>query len=286
MKYALILCVLSGARDDGPTLLAAAELAKREGALLKIIPSLPFSDAVVWADAFGANYIAASTVEELSAAHQKLRDDMAGLARRTADNLGLKFGDASGAGIVMISDRAPAWQLLTREAALADLLVIGEATMLNDGFLGGAPGEALMTIRSPVMIVRAAETLEGGVAAIAWDGSLPSGRAVRGALPLLRAAKSIVILQDPDGMTAEEKAAGDPARLVAYLASHGIAGASVQMVAGRREGPAILAAAQAAGASVLVAGAFGHSRLGEALLGGATRAFTSPASGPHLLLAH
>ncbi len=286
MKYASILCLLSGAADDAASLLAAAELARRETAQLKIIPSLPLSDAVVWGDAFGVSYIAASTLEEIADGHIRLRQDMSRLVQQTAESLGLAYGETSGPGVSMIHDRRPAWQILDREAPLADLIVIGEVAAHNDGFWGGLPGQALMNIRAPMLIVRAPETLEGGLAAIAWDGSHSAGRAVRAALPLLRAASSIVILQDAQTLSPEEAEAGDPARLSAYLALHGLTIARVIQGSGRKEGAALAAAAEAAGASVLIAGAYGHSRLGEALRGGATRDFTSAAAGPHLLLAH
>ena len=39
-------------------------------------------------------------------------------------------------------------------------------------------------------------------------------------------------------------------------------------------------------AGLLVAGAYGHSRLREAVFGGATRTFLTSSVGPHLFLAH
>lgn len=57
-------------------------------------------------------------------------------------------------------------------------------------------------------------------------------------------------------------------------------------VRGAKVGPALLDAAQAFGAALLVAGAYRHSRLAEALFGGATRAFLEARDGPHLLIAH
>ncbi len=237
MSYANILCILSGARDDDATLLAAGELAKREKALVKVIPSLMLTDAVIWADAFGTSYLAASAIEEITAGQIQMRKEMAALARRTAKALGLDYGRRAAPGIVMLqdpetglnavegdpmgeivaADRDPAWRLIDREGPLADLVVVGEATVQGEGFFAGSPGEALLRVRAPMLVVRAADPIEGGVIAIAWDGSLAAGRAVHGALPLLRAARRIVILQDPDGMTAEEKIAGAPERLIAYL---------------------------------------------------------------------
>jgi nucleotide-binding universal stress UspA family protein len=49
--------------------------------------------------------------------------------------------------------------------------------------------------------------------------------------------------------------------------------------------PLLLAAAKAAGADLLVAGAFGHPRLREFIFGGATRTFLN-ADSPSLFLSH
>ena len=282
MSYALILCILSGASDDEPALLAAAELAKREGARLRIVPSLPLSDAVVWADTFGATFIAANTLEEVSAGQERLRKDMTGLVSNVCQRLHLEAGK----DVVMVEERSPPWMVLSQEAPLADLVVVGNATTRLEGFWGGLPGETLMEIRRPLMIVRAPQTIEGGTVAVAWDGSLPAGHAVQGAIPILKAASRVVILQDPEGLSADEKKAADPHRLIDYLAHRGITQVEVAKAGGRREGKALLAAAESHNAVVLVAGAFGHSRLGETLAGGATRAFVSAEGGPHLLLAH
>lgn len=282
MSYALILCILSGASDDEPALLAAAELAKREGAKLRVVPSLPLSDAVVWADTFGATFIAANTLEEVASGQARLRTDMAGLI----DNLCRRLDLENGKDIVFVDDRSPPWMVLAREAPLADLVVAGHATTQLAGFWGGLPGETLMEIRKPLLIVRAPQTIEGGCVAIAWDGSLPAGHAVQGAIPILKAASRVVILQDPEGLSAEEKKAADPRRLIDYLAHRGVTNVEVAKASGRREGKALAAAAEEHNAAVLVAGAFGHSRLGESLAGGATRAFVGAKDGPHLLLAH
>ena len=53
----------------------------------------------------------------------------------------------------------------------------------------------------------------------------------------------------------------------------------------RDPAPALLRASKAAGATILVAGAFGHPRLQEFIFGGATRAFLH-ADSPSLFLSH
>jgi len=125
----------------------------------------------------------------------------------------------------------------------------------------------------------------GGLAAIAWDGSAQAGRAVRAALPLLAMAESIHVLQC---VTHLDRQAGDPdiEPLNAYLTLHGVGTGVATSVEGEDEGDALLAAAQARRVGLLVAGAWGHSRLRELVFGGATHSFLRRAEGPSLLLAH
>ena len=71
-----------------------------------------------------------------------------------------------------------------------------------------------------------------------------------------------------------------------YLARHGIASELHEKSAeGRSTAAALLAAAAALSAAWLVMGAYGHTRLREAVLGGATRDMLHASDVP-LLLAH
>ena len=124
-----------------------------------------------------------------------------------------------------------------------------------------------------------------GPAAIAWDGSPQAGRAVKAALPLLAMASEIHVIQCVTGL---DRDATDPDidSLNAYLKLHGVGEGVSVLVEGHDEGAALIAAAQGRSATLLVAGAWGHSRLREAVFGGATRAFLRSKSGPNLLLTH
>lgn len=109
-------------------------------------------------------------------------------------------------------------------------------------------------------------------AVVAWRPTREAARAVHDALPLLQAAERVdVLVIDPKiGETAHGEQPG--ADIAAHLARHG---AKVQVVErpseGASAGAAILAYAMNAGADLVVAGGYGHSRLRERILGGATR---------------
>ena len=85
-----------------------------------------------------------------------------------------------------------------------------------------------------------------------------------------------------------DRTAADPSfhPLLGYLRAHGVGDARTEIVQGGPEGPALVEAAQRLKATVLITGAYGHSRLREAVFGGATRALLDDISGPSLLMAH
>lgn len=173
-----------------------------------------------------------------------------------------------------------------RELPLADIVVVGHSSASLGGVVAGPFGEALMEAKAPVLVARGETPAAGRPAAVAWDGSLQAARAVRAAIPLLREASKVAILQDPDELDVSAGARGDPARLERYLRTRGVATDRTIEARGRHVGQALLQAAGDFDAAMLVAGAYGHSRLGEALFGGATRAMLSPKTGPHLVLSH
>ncbi len=128
------------------------------------------------------------------------------------------------------------------------------------------------------------EAVSLDTAAIAWDMSRSAARAVGDALPLLKRAKSVHVLV---GRGEKAIASSQPAAsLVAYLAAHGIRAAVDEFdVSGQKIGDALLGRAASHNAGLLVMGAFGHSRLREFVLGGATRRILDTAPIP-LLMSH
>ena len=103
---------------------------------------------------------------------------------------------------------------------------------------------------------------------IAWNGRAECARAVGGALPLLRKAKRVSVLQIGD--LGEDRPVIDV--IVKYLTIHGIESTSIQEPSGSKSvGEAVYAKAQEIGTDSIVIGAFSTARWRELLLGGVTR---------------
>lgn len=122
-------------------------------------------------------------------------------------------------------------------------------------------------------------------AVVGWDGSMQAIRAIAAALPLLqRAANVKLALINPDELS-ELHGEQPGADMALYLARQGV---HVDVVLERTlstTGDALMALARDCGAGLLVAGAYGHSRYREWVLGGATRELLERARVP-LLIAH
>jgi nucleotide-binding universal stress UspA family protein len=108
-----------------------------------------------------------------------------------------------------------------------------------------------------------------GAIAVAWDGSRSAARALADALPILRRAASVRIVTFVNEKEAARGGLGD--EVVRHLATHGVVAVADEVDAkGVKIGRAIDAYLAKSPADLLVMGAYGHSRMLEFVLGGAT----------------
>ena len=107
---------------------------------------------------------------------------------------------------------------------------------------------------------------------VAWNASRESARAVREAMPFLTRAEQVVVLSsEPDGSQQSSEHA-HAREIASYLAAHGIDSVSSGISdVDLSPADAIMAQATSMDADLIVMGAYGHMRLREIILGGATR---------------
>jgi nucleotide-binding universal stress UspA family protein len=121
---------------------------------------------------------------------------------------------------------------------------------------------------------------------IGWNASREAALAIRGALPLLRKAETVVVLEgepveNPFGLRHLPRL-----DLRAWLRRHGVEADFREFrPPGKERATALLDAAHAASADMIVMGAWGHSRITELVLGGTTRHLFQSSDLP-LLVAH
>lgn len=171
-----------------------------------------------------------------------------------------------------------AGDVMARHARHADLTIVGQPDTEQDGFtLNRRLLEAafLETGRPALAIPHA---VPGGevrfpnkLAIVAWDGSREAARAMNDALPLLKQAESVRLITVNPEKQGERLGELPGADATLHLARHGIK-AELRRISGGglSVGNAILAEIGDSGADLLVMGGFGHSRMREMILGGAT----------------
>ena len=172
--------------------------------------------------------------------------------------------------------------VLERRGRLADLLVLHhpvagapDSERAFDAGVFGTGRPCLLVRDTPVPML-----FEH--VAIAWNGSLEGARAVGGAMPILEAARQVSIFNVPQ-LYDDTKFGHELARA---LAGHGIEARilpnseALATVGGR-----LLTCAEAEGVTLLVMGAYTHSRMRQRLLGGVTRHVLAHAAVP-ILMAH
>lgn len=169
-----------------------------------------------------------------------------------------------------------------------DLVVVGQGLDVDDptGALGVLPEELALSIGRPVLVVpRYGSFLAlGDHVLLAWNGSREATRAIHDALPLLQRAQKVTVLSVDPTDHPDRRIPG--ADISLHLARHGVNAVAAQTRgADISVGDVLLSYAADIGADLIVCGAYGHSRLREMVLGGATRHLLSHMTVP-VLMAH
>jgi nucleotide-binding universal stress UspA family protein len=166
----------------------------------------------------------------------------------------------------------------------SDLVITGQTDpdlSLEDG-IQVEPGDLALSLGRPVLAIPYIGKFPtvGKKIAVAWNGSREASRAVHDALPLLQDASSVEIVT----VNPEAEVSASAASLIQHLLHHGIAArANRIMVKEIGDGDAILSTLADTGADLLVMGAYGHSRVQEMVLGGASRTILDSMTLPVLL---
>jgi nucleotide-binding universal stress UspA family protein len=167
-------------------------------------------------------------------------------------------------------------------ARLADLTVIS-APQGGEGVLGTDPvfGAFAVDVHAPfLMVPRGCASLDVDTPAmVCWNGSAEAAAALRASVQLLQAMKTVHLVTVDDGHDGVVPGA-DAAR---YLARHGVT-ASILNLSGKASevGGLLVETAEGLGAGLIVAGIYGHWRVLERLVGGASRSLVEKATVPVL----
>lgn len=279
MAYKSLLCVVSDMDHCRPALDQAVAMANLDDAHLEVL-------------CVGVDLTQVSSY--YAGANAVVLQETIGQAASSAEELKTKVSEA-------LEGEAITWSTCTAVAALADLgrhiaarARFADLVILAHPYGGDAGPEhepiveaALFEGRAPVLVV----PKEGAAVpaperiVIGWNESSEAMNAVRIALPFLKQAKFVnITVIDPPVHSPNRS---DPGGLLSqFLARHGVtAEISVLSKTLPRVSDILQRHVSDTEADMVVMGAYGHSRLREAIFGGATRDMMEEAKVP-LFLAH
>jgi len=156
---------------------------------------------------------------------------------------------------------------LVAQSAAADLVVVGRAAGLGPALLAVDPGDAVMDLGRPVLMVPPGiDHLDAKRVVVGWKNTREARRAVWDALPFLKRASEVLVV------SIDVEAGSDGQDTLRLLQAHDVAAIHVRRDAqGASVAEALVEAAAEHGADLIVTGAYGHGRLREWVFGGVTR---------------
>jgi nucleotide-binding universal stress UspA family protein len=167
----------------------------------------------------------------------------------------------------------PLADYLAREARAADLIITGadHNASVFDHSRDVNVGDVVMHVGRPILVVPAEATaISFDSVLVGWKDSRETRRAIADALPFLQKAAQVVVVE----IASEPELVAAQARLddvVRWLGRHGVAAEAVARRSTGEDAQQLHAVAVERHAGVIVAGAYGHSRVREWVFGGVTR---------------
>lgn len=248
-------------RSNAGVLRVAADLAERTHAkVLAVAACQP-----LFVTASGAGYVYAEAIEqdqanierEAHAAHAELRDLLANRATLLDWRCVSTLGDLS--------------DYLCREARGADLILTApdRGSMVPGGSQVKVADLVLRSGRPVLLVPYTTTKLSLDRVLVAWEDTREARRVTLDALPLLELAGEVTIAE----VVAEDEATAAGKRLAdvsGWLKAHGVTAQPLVKIAYKSDATAIAEIAQGLHANVIVAGAYGRSRIREWVLGGVT----------------
>ena len=162
-------------------------------------------------------------------------------------------------------------EYLVSQTCAADIIVTGVSpTDFYEGPNAVNAGEIIMQAGRPVIVVPSAiKSLKLENILVAWKDTREARRAIADALPLLKLATQVTVVEicDKDDVEMAERRL---AEVIAWLVRHAIAAKPTVSVSVDTDATQLISIAIQHNADLVVAGAYGHSRLRQWVLGGVT----------------
>jgi len=259
MAYKNILVHVDESKNASATLQAACDIALKSDAHVTGVYVIPHVNTPIYVEAS----VPASILEGLEKAGQDAADKAEELFNKTMESAGVKYEWYAPRGYVD--------EHINRLGRFADLIVIGQGGSVEDPRASyTVENNILMGSARPVLVVPyiGYKNTIGNHIMVAWNDTKEATRAVNDAMPMLERASTVDVVSIIDDKTEDDVPSAD---ITLYLARHGVkAEASSAVKKGLSTSDMLLNRAADHGVDLIVMGAYGHSRLRELVLGGAT----------------
>lgn len=262
MTYATVMVSLALDQPNNARLQAAGELAERFEATIVGVAAARFAPPLYFIGGAEA---------------QRLIDQEEASVKRCLAALEAEFRAATRTRSRPVEWRSamdfPA-RFVTAQARCADIVVSGgHSPAFSDAFSLVSPKDLVMQAGRPLLVVPdRVNWLDLRSVLVAWKDTPEARRAVADALPMLRKARDVAIVEIPEADDDRSAAMMRVSDVAAWLARHGVT-ATARVPEGADDETAAVQLERVAGdvgAGLIVAGAYGHSRFRELILGGVT----------------
>ena len=213
---------------------------------------------------------------------RKSEEENAAAAKNKLESLAAKVDKQ----VEIIVEEGYAPDLINHHALAVDIVVVGQGDPEEENNTQSRyiAEEIVVSSPRPVLIIPAAGNYRnfGKHVIVGWNNTREASRALHESMPFLQMAEKVTLLS----VNATDDEEDETKHILAHLERHGV---KAEYKAGRwpdlSVGDAILDALVDYSADMLVMGAYGHSRLRELILGGATKNILEHMTAP-VLFAH
>lgn len=262
MTYRTMMVNLEVGRSNESLLRFSADLVERFGSsAIGIAACQPMQLA------YGDSYVPGDLIEQDRAEIEKEMTEAEQSFRKAMQDRAKSLEWRSAIALVSMSD------YVARQSRSVDLIVtgIGQADTLLNASRGVNTSDLVMHAGRPVLIAPASvDKLNLKSVVVGWKDTQETRRAIMDALPALKMAERVTVVEiaaDEDLPDARKHVVD----VVEWLKRHDIAAESLATLSTGDDSVSLDSIIQEKAAGLLVAGAYGHSRAREWVLGGVTR---------------
>lgn len=268
MSWSSLIVYVDDEADCSARLQEACSLARiqgREAGGARLIGVSGCAPETPMADAYGAGIL----LGEVMAAQRERAES----ALKAAEARFREAASAAGLECEWRGDVGDPTGLALHHARAADVLLVGRDAGGARAWRAPHPADLAMRAGRPVIVLcpNPIRSLAGAPALVAWTDTRESRLAAASALPLLKRANGVRVVElcDAEDVDGARLRTADVAR---WLAGHGVRAVSdARAHDDRSVGKRLIDCAEEMQAGVIVAGAWGHARMRQWIFGGATQ---------------